>query len=110
MRRVLWSNDDFEILDEMGAIDYARKELIDAIKTVIKGDSVIISTDKANWAGIPGTKTVNLEDDDAFSKIYPNYECTFTLYKEGEDLYAVVSSHDIPTGTTWYFKEGSHNE
>lgn len=110
-RKLLWSNEDFEMLNELGALDYAERELIDAIKSVISTDLVAVVTERANWAGEPGFKIVDMSDEmEAFCNIYPSYDCTFNLYKEDNKLYAVVSSHDIPTGSVWYFEEVKEHE
>lgn len=106
MRKVLWSNEDFNMLDELGAIEYAKEELINALKSVIKTSQIAIIANKVNWAGSSGFKVVDINDGiKAFDEIYPSYECTFVLYQEENEIYAVVSSHDIPTGATWYFEE-----
>lgn len=99
---LLWSCEEFDF-DE----DFALNSLVEEIKHFIKGDSLIIIANKVDWTGRSGYRRVVLAgrtNEKIFSDIFPSYDCTFKLYKDDDGIYAVVSSHDIPTGAIWRFE------
>lgn len=108
-RELIWSMEEYES-DE----DFGINSLIEEIKHFCKGDRIIIRANKVDWTGRPGYKVVEMRgrsNEKIFWDIMPKHDFNFNLYCEDGKIYAVVSSHDIPTGATWTFEsEESENE
>lgn len=100
-REVLWSDSEYN-----EDIDFGMNSLVEILRSYFKGDTLKIVADKASYRGVRGYKFVDMTVNNGyvFKQVYPSHDCIFTLYKEGGEIYAIVSSHDIPTGATWRFE------
>lgn len=104
---VIWTNAEIENEDQVSVINKHMESLGKTIQTHISEDFIYIDAKKINWRNQDGYKKVasyNLSPLELARAIVPEHECTFELKKDGDNLYAVVSSHDVPTGGTWHFK------
>jgi len=104
---LLWSNTNVEdyIWDE--ELGYLGNLLINYAEEKIKNcPLMLITAGKVNWQGKSGQKIINLGDNglDVARQVIPDYSNNFHLLKTDDGtIYARVSSHDVPTGSTWNF-------
>lgn len=103
MVKLLWNSENIEDIDDevviKDSISYLGKLIIDFAKSK---DHIFIVAHNSNWRGSTGYKKLELNDAyQVGSDIFPEYDCTFKLYQDGDSMYAVVYSHDVPTGSVW---------
>lgn len=110
---LLWTSEDIESEDIVDIVEDSLIHLVDILREELgEIENLYIGAKNINWQGDSGYKIVDMRqyDLDIARQIIPTYDNSFTLYKEDGELYAIVSSHDVPTGSTWYFKEVTDEE
>lgn len=106
---LVWSSEEIEYEEDLMVIDdnigYLGEKLREyVLNSIGSEDYLLINANNINWRGSSGYKKISLWDKSDLElgrEVLPKSECNFKLYLDGNKLYAVVSSHDVPTGGIW---------
>ena len=100
---IRWFSSDFEPEDVEFEFEYFLEELDELIKEINPEGYCYCKVSNFGWRNLSGYSYLEFDTArEMLSKVLPNTDCSFNIYKDGNVLKIQNYHHDSPTGNEWY--------